>query len=69
MIQSIGTQIGRPDLIRLGARPSPANEPPRLAASVRRLTEEVGFRSIRTIDDGIADTIAWWVGREAQQSI
>jgi nucleoside-diphosphate-sugar epimerase len=69
VIQSIGTQIGRPDLIRLGARPSPANEPSRLAASVRRLTEEVGFRSIRTFDHGIADTIAWWAGRASHRSI
>jgi nucleoside-diphosphate-sugar epimerase len=69
VIQAIGTQIGRPELIRLGARSSPANEPPRLAASVRRLTEEVGFRSIRTLDDGIADTIDWWAGNESHDSI
>jgi nucleoside-diphosphate-sugar epimerase len=69
VIQSIGEHIGRPDLIRLGARPSPANEPRRLAASVRRLTEEVGFRSIRTLDDGIANTIAWWAGLAAQEAI
>jgi nucleoside-diphosphate-sugar epimerase len=69
VIQAIGTQIGRPDLIRLGARPSPANEPPRLAASVSRLTQEVGFRSIRTLDDGIADTITWWAGKGSHQPI
>jgi nucleoside-diphosphate-sugar epimerase len=69
VIRSIGTQIGRPELIRLGARSSPANEPPRLAASVGRLTEEVGFRSIRALDEGIADTIGWWAGRASQESI
>lgn len=69
VIQSIGTQIGRPELIRLGARSAPANEPPRLAASVRRLTEEVGFRSMLALDEGIAHTIRWWAGRASQESI
>ncbi len=68
VIQSIGTRIGRPELIRIGARPSPANEPPRLAASVHRLSEEVGFHPARNLADGISETIDWWVGRGAQRS-
>ncbi len=56
----IGEAIGRPDLIRLGAREAPANDPPRLAAKVDRLLDEVGYRPRHTLEDGIGDTIAWW---------
>ncbi|MES2712597.1 MAG: NAD(P)-dependent oxidoreductase, partial [Pseudomonadota bacterium] len=54
----IGRQLGRPELLRFGARPMPANEPARLAACTRRLREEVGFTPRFTMEAGIADTIA-----------
>ncbi len=60
VIRCIADKIGRPDLVRLGARPSAASEPVRLAAAVRRLRDEVGFRPSRNLDLGIAETIAWW---------
>lgn len=60
VIHTIAAQIGRPDLVRLGVRPSPAGEPPRLAASVNRLMHEVGFQPTRRLDDGLAETIKWW---------
>lgn len=51
-------------LLRLGARPTPAGEPPRLTADVRRLRQEVGFHPSHTLDAGLAETLRWW--REAR---
>jgi nucleoside-diphosphate-sugar epimerase len=47
---------GRADLVRYGARPSPASEPARLVADVRRLHDEVGFEPRLDLADGLRDT-------------
>jgi nucleoside-diphosphate-sugar epimerase len=39
----VGSILGRPDLIQLGARPPRPEDPPRLVADVNRLMGEVGF--------------------------
>ena len=62
-LEMIAAQIGRPDLLRLGARSAPASEPPLLVPAVVRLREELGWHPRLNLQDGIADTIAWW--REA----
>jgi nucleoside-diphosphate-sugar epimerase len=58
--QSIAALTGRPDLLDLGARPTPAGEPPCLAADVTRLRQEVGFSPRFDLESGLADTVAWW---------
>jgi nucleoside-diphosphate-sugar epimerase len=60
LITGIGGQMGSPQQIRLGARPMPAGELPRVTASVARLRDEVGWASARELDRGLAETIAWW---------
>ena len=60
LVQFIGKEIGRPDLIRLGAIPLSPTEPMDLRAEVRRLREELGVNQARSLSDGIRDTIAWW---------
>jgi nucleoside-diphosphate-sugar epimerase len=65
LIERIARDIGRPELIRLGARSAPAAEPPVLLPDVRRLRNEVHWRPRFTLDEGIADTIAWWRGQSA----
>jgi nucleoside-diphosphate-sugar epimerase len=65
----ISEQIGRPELVRLGMHPTPLSEPRRLAATVCRLRDEVGFRPAYSLDEGLAETIAWWrKTRAAEQS-
>jgi nucleoside-diphosphate-sugar epimerase len=59
----IGEEAGRPDLLRVGALPQRAGEPPRLVADTQRLRDEVGFTPRLSLRDGIADTVAWWRGR------
>src|SRR3954469_166172 len=62
VVLAIARQIGRPDLVRLGARPTPAGEPLRLATTASIL-RGLGFQPRFTLETGIADTIAWWAGR------
>jgi len=60
LVQALGNAAGRPELVRLGARPAGALEPVELIADVTRLHDEVGWRPSRTLDQRAADTIAWW---------
>jgi nucleoside-diphosphate-sugar epimerase len=65
LIERIARQIGRLDLIRLGARPTAAQEPRLLVPVLHRLVEEVKWRPRFTLSEGLLDTIDWWRGRLA----
>jgi len=56
----LGELAGRPDLIRLGALPDRADDPPRIVADVARLTGEVGFQSRFDLRSGLRDALAFW---------
>jgi nucleoside-diphosphate-sugar epimerase len=60
LIERIAQQIGRSDLVRLGARSTAADEPPILLPDVHRLRDEVQWRPLFSLSEGILDTIAWW---------
>ena len=60
LVSTIGRQMGAESLVRLGARPLPAQEPPRLTARAARLHEEVGWTPSFNLDDGVRHTIEWW---------
>jgi nucleoside-diphosphate-sugar epimerase len=60
LLEEIALQIGRPELVRLGARSAPPYEPSLLVPDVERLYNEVGWRPQFGLKDAIADTIAWW---------
>ncbi len=60
LVDEAARQLGRPDLLRYGARRGLAVEPARLAAATRRLREEVGFAPRFGLQDGLADVIARW---------
>jgi nucleoside-diphosphate-sugar epimerase len=63
LIGRIGLQLGRADLVRLGARPTPATEPPLLVPRIGRLRDEARWRPRFTLDEGLSDTIGWWRDR------
>ncbi len=67
LIERIAQKIGRPDLVRLGAREAPP-EAPQIVAASRRLREETGWRPRFSLDDGLADTIDWWRAELARAS-
>jgi nucleoside-diphosphate-sugar epimerase len=60
VVDLIAAQIGRPDLVRRGARPAPDGEAAVLVADGRRLRDEVGWSPRFALEDGLADTVAWW---------
>ena len=57
IVLKIARLIDREDLISLDALPARENEPPLLLADPRRLFDEVGWRPVYGIDDGLAETI------------
>ena len=62
LIDRIGAQIGRPELLRRGARPAPPQEPSILVPVIHRLRDEAVWRPRMTLNEGLSDTIAWWRG-------
>jgi nucleoside-diphosphate-sugar epimerase len=60
VIQEIGEQLDRQDLIRMDSLPTAAEEAPILVAGVERLTEELGWQPKYDLRQGIEATIDWW---------
>lgn len=58
VIQLVAQLAGRPDLVRLGARPMREGEPERIVADVARLRDEVGFQPRTGLHEGLARTVS-----------
>ena len=65
VVNKIAGLMGKTELIRLGERATPAEEPPSARADIRRLKDEVGFAPLFDLEDGLKDAIAYW---RAQQN-
>ncbi|MEG3618625.1 NAD(P)-dependent oxidoreductase [Magnetovibrio sp. PR-2] len=50
---TLGQLAGRADLVKLGAYPDRADDPPKLIANVERLNKEVGFTPLISLRDGL----------------
>lgn len=59
VLTEIGRQIGKPGLIRLGARQSTA-PPDRWWGNVAKLADTTNWRPTFTLETGLADVIHWW---------
>ncbi len=68
IIEIAAKAVGRLDLVKFGARPPIANNPPCLAASISRLRDEVGFRPRYQLEDGIKATVQWWESQPANEA-
>jgi nucleoside-diphosphate-sugar epimerase len=66
--REIGKQLGRPDLLRLGALPSRPDDPLILVPDTRKLNSEVGFKPHYDLASGIAETIAFWRNQPADSA-
>jgi nucleoside-diphosphate-sugar epimerase len=64
LVEQVGEMLGRADLLRFGARPMPADEPPLLVADVERLQQALAWKPSIGLGPGIADVIAWWQERQ-----
>lgn len=58
--RELGHLLGRPDLIRLGALPPRADEPPCLCASPGRWQAELGWTPRYNLPEGLRHTVDWW---------
>lgn len=61
VIEGLAARLQRPDLVRLGARPS--HEPPRLATRATRLHHDVQWQPHRSFEASLDAAAAWWQGR------
>lgn len=64
----IGGQLGRTDLIHLGALPSRPGDPSRIVADTTRLREKANYRPSVQLRDGLRETIEWWRARSGPSS-
>jgi nucleoside-diphosphate-sugar epimerase len=60
VLGALAAATGREDLLEVGALPQRPGEPEVLVADATRLREEVGFAPARTLEAGLAETVAWW---------
>jgi len=60
VVEAVARECGRSDLLRMGARPLPSTEPPRLIANITRLRNDVGWRPRIGLEDGLRQTVDWW---------
>jgi nucleoside-diphosphate-sugar epimerase len=65
LLERLARIIGRPELLRLGARSAPPGEPARLIPDIGRLRDEVRWNPRWTLDEGLEDTVRWWRERLA----
>ncbi|MDZ4131743.1 MAG: NAD(P)-dependent oxidoreductase [Dethiobacteria bacterium] len=63
LIEATASQVGRPDLVRLGALTAGKDDPPLLLANTRRLNEEVGWLPQYRLQQGLQETVSWWRSR------
>jgi len=59
-LERIAARLGRPNLLRLGAREKAAGDAPMVLADVTRLRDEVGWRHRYSLDQGIDRSIDYW---------
>jgi nucleoside-diphosphate-sugar epimerase len=67
VLQEIGVQLGRSELIRLGERES-TSEVSCIWANVDKLTREAGWKPRYDLASGIKQTIEWWRNSAAFRS-
>ncbi|MEO1282245.1 MAG: NAD(P)-dependent oxidoreductase [Pseudomonadota bacterium] len=61
LINGFASAMGRPDLVKLGARAAPAYEPPLIVADMQKTrTSELAWAPKFTLETGIADTVRWF---------
>lgn len=60
LVETVGEQLGRQELIRLGAYPDRQWDPPTVTGDNTRLRQQTGWAPRFGLRDGLAETIEWW---------
>lgn len=63
--RTIAQLVGRPDLLRVGALPYRAFEPPVFVAETSQLRDGIGWAPKYDLASGLAQAIDWWRAHEA----
>ena len=58
--EEIMSRISGDGYVDFGALPNRTDDPAVLTADVRRLRDELGWSPAHTLEQGLAETIAWW---------
>ncbi len=66
LVEEAARQLGREELIELGAVEAHPDEAPEVSADVTRLLAEVAWQPRTSLTDGIARSIEWWRAEEAR---
>ena len=64
----IARELGKEDMLELGALPMSKGEPERLVADNSRLTDEVGWHPGYSLSDGLGQAIRWWGDKDGDSS-
>jgi dTDP-L-rhamnose 4-epimerase len=64
LAELVAAEVGRPDLLRVGALEARPREPRELIADVTRLRDHVGWTPSDTLEEGVARTVAALRGAE-----
>jgi len=62
IIEAIGAAVGRSDLLGIGDRAQPADEPAMVYCDNARL-RSLGWAAQHSLESGIADVVEWWRSR------
>ncbi len=57
VVELLGELTSASPLLRIGAVPAPQGDPPFLAADIRRLRDDVGFRPQHDMESGLRDVV------------
>lgn len=68
LVELVASAVGRPELVKFGARPAPPNDPPEIRADISRLRDEVGWSAVTPPEEGVARTVEWWRAQLAAAS-
>jgi nucleoside-diphosphate-sugar epimerase len=67
VIEEAARQVGRPELLRLGALEARADEAPEVTADVSRLRDELGWSPRFGLAEGLARSAGWWKARAMEE--
>ena len=60
LINAMAAEIGRPELVKLGARDAPAHEPELIVADMTKTRDALNWQPQYDLVSGVADTVEWF---------
>ena len=60
IVEMIGQEVGRPDLVKIGVLPARSNDAPLVVADTTKAITGIGFSPEYDLRNGIRRTIEWW---------